>query len=344
MKERIKSLDAIRAIAILSVLLIHTTTRTLEAAKFEIASYPWTLFLNQFVRFAVPLFFIISGLVLELSFKENMSYFSFLKRRFSRIFIPYVLWSLFYYFFIYTQNHDNLLKVLTTGDASYQLYFIPTLCIFYLIFPLLHKAYKIISNWAVLLIIFTSEFYLLYKDYFVKDFNLSDPVHIAILAYFFFIVGIIAGHNFERLTSFVKKWISLIFPAALILSFYVFWEGRTRYIETGNFLSYYSQWRPSVMIYTLIIGLVLLYVFEVTRFKDSTISRFSKHSFLVFFIHVAILEGLWSLAGKNLFILIGVSSIGKAIFDPLFFVSVAFTSFLISYLLHKIPEIYKYIG
>jgi surface polysaccharide O-acyltransferase-like enzyme len=70
MKERIKSIDSLRGLSILAVLLIHTTTRTLEASNFNIVGFSWTLFLNQIARFAVPLFFLISGLVLEISYKE----------------------------------------------------------------------------------------------------------------------------------------------------------------------------------------------------------------------------------------------------------------------------------
>jgi surface polysaccharide O-acyltransferase-like enzyme len=140
MKERIKSIDSLRGLAILAVLLIHTTTRSLEASNFNIVGFSWTLFLNQITRFAVPLFIIISGFVLELSYHEE-SYWLFIKKRFSKIFVPYTLWSIFYYLLIYNQNHDSFIRVILTGNASYQLYFIPTLCIFYITFPILHKIY-----------------------------------------------------------------------------------------------------------------------------------------------------------------------------------------------------------
>ena len=68
-----------RAIAILAVILIHTTTRTLEATHYNLTSYPWTLLLNQVSRFAVPLFFLISGFVLELSSVNDINYLEFLK-------------------------------------------------------------------------------------------------------------------------------------------------------------------------------------------------------------------------------------------------------------------------
>ncbi len=343
MKERTKSIDSLRTIAILGVLLIHTTTRTLEASGFNIYAFSWTLFLNQIVRFAVPLFLIISGFVLELSNRPE-TYWSFIKRRFSKIFIPYTVWSVFYYFIIYNQNHDSFLKVILIGNASYQLYFIPTLCIFYLLFPLIHKINKYISNKFILSLILLSQVFFLYKDYFIRELDLPDPVHIAILSYFFFVIGIVAAGNMNRINLIVNKWKYMLFGTTMLLGPYVFWEGRSRYLATGNYLAYYSQWRPSILLYTILIALTFYYLFEHTKFKDFVIAELSKHSFFVFFVHVAVLEMFWSLVGKNLFSLFGTNPVGKILFDPIFYLIVTVLSFGLAYIVHKIPKVGRYLG
>ena len=344
MKQYIKSIDSLRTFAILAVVLIHTTTRTLEAAKFNLTGFPVTIFLNQIARFAVPLFFLISGFVLETNFDEKSGYLTFIKKRFSRIFVPFVFWSAVYYLLIYNQNHDNFLRVILTGNASYQLYFIPTLCIFYLAFPLLHKIYKIISNKLFLIFLTASEIYLLYHDYFIAPFRFDDPIHIAILAYFFFIIGIVAARNKDVINTFVHKWKVLLLPGILIAGIYVFWEGFSRYLATGNYLSYYSQWRPSVLIYTVLVGLISFHLFEKTSLQFSLVEKLSRLSFLVFLIHVIVLEVGWSLIGKTVFVAIGGSLAGKIIFDPLFFGFTAGVSFLIAFILHKIPKLYRLTG
>jgi len=344
MKERIKSIDFIRTISILAVILIHTTTRTLESSDFNLSAFPVTLFLNQIARFAVPLFILISGFVLEISYDSSLGYFSFLKKRFGRIFIPYLFWSILYYFFIYNQNHDNFLRVILTGNASYQLYFIPTLCIFYLAFPFLHKAYKFISNKIVLLILLTSQLWFLNHDYFVKAYKFEDPLHIAILSYFFFIIGIVAARNKEKISLFMSKWKYLILPGGLISGIYVYLEGIGRYYLTDNYLSYYSQWRPSVLIYVVLVGIALYYLFGKPLIQFSILEKMSKFSFLVFLLHVIVLEGVWLLFGKNLFNQISESLTGKVIFDLLLFGVVAGVSFTASYLLHKIPKLNSLTG
>lgn len=344
MKQYVKSIDSLRILSILAVLIVHTTTRTLEMTRSDLVGFPLTIFLNQIARFAVPLFFIISGFVLEANFDQNSGYMNFLKKRFSKILIPYIFWSGIYYLLVYNQNHENFIQVLLKGNASYQLYFIPTLCIFYLGFPILHKIYGIISNKFFLLFILISQIWILYQDYFTKPFRFADPIHIAILAYFFFIIGIVAARNKEAVNLFAHKWKYLLFIVTFGAGIYVFNEGVTGFLTTGNYLYYYSQWRPSILIYTILVGLVFFYLFEKNRLQFSIIEKLSRLSFLVFLIHVIILEATWSLFGKSLFAQLNGNIAGKFLFDPVFFGIVTFISFFIAFLLHKIPKLYRIIG
>jgi surface polysaccharide O-acyltransferase-like enzyme len=344
MKEYVKSIDSLRIISILAVLVAHTTTRTLEAAKFNLSGFPTSIFLNQIGRFAVPLFLMISGFVLELNSGQKIDYIYYFKRRFSRVALPFIFWSLIYYFFVYTNNSDNIIKVLLTGNASYQLYFIPTLCIFYLAFPLIHKIYKVISNKWVMIILFISQMYLLYNDYFIGEYKFVDPVRITFLSFFFFIIGMVASHHKDEINTFVHKWKLLLIPGVAVSGVYVFWEGFSGYLKTGNYLAYYSTWRPSTLIYAVLFGLVFFHLFEKTKLQFSLIKKLSGLSLFVFFVHVIVLEGSWSLFGKNLFSLLSGNVFGRLIFDPLFFGIVASVSFIIAFVVHKIPKLYRLTG
>ncbi len=336
MKERVKSIDSLRGLAILAVILIHTTTRTLEASDFNLVGFPQTLFLNQIARFAVPLFFIISGFVLEISFK-NESYWSFIKRRLSKIFIPYALWSLIYYFFVYTNNNDNLFKVFFWGNASYQLYFIPALLVFYLLFPVIHKVLQKIPGGIVFAVFMVLGIFLLYKNYHIKAFDFGDHINAMILAFSYFVIGALSGKNKILIDSMVKKWKILSLFLSAILGAYIFLEGRSGYLSTGNYLSFYSQWRPSVFFYSILIALSFYYAFEFTKLGRSFISRFAKHSFFVFFIHVAVLEIFWRYFGQYAFSITG-TLFGKIIFDLVFFTALAVVSFIIAKIIHRFPK------
>lgn len=138
--------DGLRIIAILAVVLIHTTARALEVTNLDVQRLPGTLLLNQAARFAVPMFFMISGFVLELSYQNHSNYLTYIKKRLGKIAIPYIAWSAIYYLLIYKQHAVSYWQALLTGDASYQLYFIPTLVIFYAVFPLIHLLKPILTN------------------------------------------------------------------------------------------------------------------------------------------------------------------------------------------------------
>lgn len=330
------AIDYIRTISILGVVLIHTTTKILEASGYALNNFYWTLFLNQIARFAVPLFFLISGFVLELNYDFHQNYWAYLKKRLSKIFIPYVFWSVIYYFLIYNNNQDNFIKVILTGDASYQLYFIPTLLIFYLIFPFIHKARKYIINFPVLAILGVVQIYLLNQDYFTRQFTFPDPIRISLLAFFVFIFGIFAA-RFKGVTFKASRTIiyTLILPI-IYLGFYIFNEGRNLYFKTYDIKSFYSQWRPDVLIYTILIFIFLFLVFENKSFGSKIVKTLSRLSFLVFFVHVIVIEILWRIFGYDFYRASG--------FSILFFLSVSGLSFLIAYLIHKIPHLAKITG
>ncbi len=334
--NRVKAIDVLRAIAIAAVLLIHTTTKVLEATHYDLATYSFTLFLNQITRFAVPLFILISGFVLELNYNYHTSYWAYLKKRVSKIFIPYFFWSLIYYYFVYTGNHDNLIQALLTGSASYQLYFIPTLCIFYLLFPLLHKTYKFIASIPVLTILGLTQIWLMNQDYFVKQYSLPEPVRIFILSYFIFILGVVAGRNKDKIIEIVGKIKYVLIILIPYLIYHIFEEGKNQYFKTYNIRAFYSQWRPSVLIYTLILGAVLFYIFNKSRFDSKIIEKFSKLSYPVFFIHVIVLETIWKYFPYN--------TVGKIAYDPIFFTLVLTFSFGATFLIHKISRLSKLTG
>lgn len=329
MKQYIQSIDFLRFLAILAVILIHTTTRTLEWAGYDLARFPVTLFLNQLARFAVPLFFIISGFLLELNAPEKFNFMLYYKKRVSRIFLPYLFWSAIYYLFIYNQNHDNFIRVILTGNASYQLYFIPTLCIFYLLFPFLHKIYRYLTSLPVLTILGISQIYLMERDYFVRQFSFADPIRILLLAYFFFIVGMAAAGHKEKILAVTGKIKYLLLFLLPLIIYYIFQEGYTRYFQTYNILAFYSQWRPDVLIYTIVLGAVLFYVYEKKKIHSKLVANLSGLSFFVFFIHVIVLEKVW------------VWFVGN---DLLFFTAVALISFGVAYLVHKIPHLNRLTG
>lgn len=337
--------DILRIISILAVIVIHATTRTIETSSNALTKIPWTLFLNQIARFAVPLFFMISGFVLELNYHLHENYLTYLKKRFSRIIIPYIFWSAIYYYFVYNNNHGaDFISSLLKGDASYQLYFIPALLIFYLLFPLIHNFCDFLLNKWILLLFGLIQLSLLFYDYNIHPLQIYPPIGTALLNFYVFFLGIVLARNQERFKSFIKKWKLLLLLGSMAFAVIIFYEGLGGYLKTQNYLTFYSSWRPSVLIYTIVLSGFLYWAFDRKLKFVNLIKKLSRLSFFVFFIHVIILETVWSLIGLKLLQMTNGSIIYNLWFDPLYFLTITIISFGIAFIAHKIPYLNRLTG
>lgn len=334
-KVDIYAIDALRVVSILAVVLIHTTTRVLERTGYNLESFPLTLFLNQFARFAVPLFFMISGFVLELHYHLNESYLHYLKKRINRIIIPYVFWSALYYFLVYQKHSSGFIQALISGDASYQLYFIPSLLIFYIIFPFLHKIYKYFASPLILTLLGYLEFYILYTDYYVGHLKNFFPINIVLFNFFIFILGMIASHHYEKIRLILKKIFIVLVPITIYLLFGIYSEGKNLYFKTYDIGKFYSQWRPDVLIYTICFAGVFYYLFTLKDFGRRTIRKLSRLSFFVYFVHVIVIEAIWNLIG---------TFHELPAFDIFFFTVVSGISFLVAFIFHRTRGLYRLTG
>lgn len=283
-------LDFIRTLCIFSVIMIHTTTKTLSLSGNDLINYPFTLFLNQLSRFAVPLFFIISAFGLKLNYPQNFKYLPYLRQRLSRLLLPYIFWSAVYYYFVYPHSSGSILHALIHGSASYQLYFIPTLILFYLFFPLISRYSKFINRQTPLIVLLILQFIILFLNYYHHPLSFSEPINVFLLNFFYFIFGVLAFLNQEKILNFVKKYIKIIVPLSLIMAIYITFEGALRYFKTQNYLSFYSQWRPSVLLYSITVFGLLFYLGKKIKIQKKYLKKISSYSFFVYFIHIIFIE------------------------------------------------------
>lgn len=335
------SVDTLRILAILAVITIHTTTRTLEAGKYDLGKFPFTYLFHELASFAVPLFFLISGFVLELTYKETLDYKTYIKKRASRIVLPFLFWSIFYYLmFPMTQiPNTSFLHILVSGSASYQLYFIPTIIIFYSLFPFFHNFYNFLSKKVVIIPLILLQITLLSVDYYIKPFRIETPLRMSLLYFVIFLIGMIASHHEKKIITFAARHKMLLIVTTFILGLILVEESFNLYTFSKNTGAFYSQHRPVVFIYTLVIAALFSKAFDFLKKYEKYILLFSKLSFLVFFIHIAILYLFWYTIGLKLFNALKETMGGRIVYDAVFFFFVTGISFGIAYLVHKIPKL-----
>ena len=101
-------------------------------------------------RFAVPVFIFISGFVLTLRYKESISVKLFLKKRFMRVLVPYLLFSglgvVLFAFWGQIWTFDSLWRSFAFFNVISYYYFIAIILELYLLFPFLLKLYGRISS------------------------------------------------------------------------------------------------------------------------------------------------------------------------------------------------------
>jgi len=133
-------IELIRIIAIFGVVLIHVSSPF--AANFDPDEMTGWWFANVYgsiFRNCVPLFFMLSGYLL---LKKNEDLGVFFNKRFSKILIPFVFWSLFYLFWkVYVDHWEDdffaEFKKLLHTPSYYHLWFLYSLVTLYFIVPVL---------------------------------------------------------------------------------------------------------------------------------------------------------------------------------------------------------------
>lgn len=245
-KKRIFYFDELRALAILFVILCHTTTLYKPYYyNFTVMSIPSIL--NMLGWVGVPLFFMISGALL---LNRNYTLKDFFKRRFSRILLPFIFWmiitlALDYVFLGFSTK--QLLNVFL-GEKRYT-WFIWAMMGIYLILPVINsfiKSYGIkgveyfLAIWFATIILNTIGLYPFYQldlTYFAgfigfpvlgyylanKQFRLSDKTLILLgaILYFAFLAmnWYCQGHKIFTTNSAYLSVFVVIASSAIFLLF-----------------------------------------------------------------------------------------------------------------------------
>ncbi|MCX5780405.1 MAG: acyltransferase, partial [Firmicutes bacterium] len=277
-------------------------------------------FLLVLIRYAVPMFIFITGLVLFYNHGPGeFNYPEFIRKRFSQIFIPYAAWTAIYYFWSgMGSGHSfslvlaDLVRVTVSGDAAYHLWFMVAIMQFYLLFP------------------FFRWFILKFKDRAVSVLSLGLLVYIALmwfntyqapqiyeqtqlpllknlLAYrdrlfiswfFYFLLGGYAGLYARKLRIIltaiqkINVWVYLLSFGLVLLA--VVKTGRIG--PSGTYMMNYMFTLPltPAMVIFLTSSLLTIYYLSLTLFmKNQLITRilrtFGRYSYGCYFVHALVL-------------------------------------------------------
>lgn len=223
-KERIESLKYMRVVAMLLVVLIHTTAVAISNIDPESPAYFLYLILNRFTRFEGAVFVCLSGIVLFYNYADRpftmSTWKSFYRKRFLYIIFPYIIWSLFYEVFSYTmgtRTYEGFTTIITNlllGNSFYQLYFILILVQLYFLLPIF---IYFVKKWAfvkkyLFLIGFVLEFLFQILNRHYQWINV--PFFMVYIASFF--LGGWIGLYYQQLKNTLKKKVLWILTLSVV--------------------------------------------------------------------------------------------------------------------------------
>lgn len=307
--SRLLYLDFFRIVAAICVVIIHITASAIyKYSDGSSLQFAVTL-INSFALFAVPAFIFISAYGFTLAYHgKAFSPLVFLKKRFSALLLPYVIWTLIYYFDqLYVGNAhfqiQEFLMHLMLGTAFYHLYFMPIIFQFYLLYwPLKYCFEKFKPSLAfiisvILFIVYVKGLPFSQNAAFINTLNALLPLkaHLKYADRFFmsylpfFTLGIyLAIHREEKLTLLSKlKW--LIFPLYLALAGLHAYTRIAYYVYKLTPIQIPFVWELSSVL-SIVTLLIASKILEPHYHAQKLIPKLSAYTFTLYLAHPLILQ------------------------------------------------------
>lgn len=348
---RIVYYDFLRIISMFAVIVLHTAGE--RWSKVEIHSLAWNSFnfYDSIVRWAVPVFTMISGALFLAPLSKNITIKKIYSKHIFRIVLAFVVWSALYSSTILIKGYGIKSFLASVISGHYHMWFLIMLVGLYMIVPLLRQitANKDLTKYFLLLSFVFSFFipaiFLALKcidrlhgsgfyDFAQSVYNSMD-FHFALGFSFYFVLG-----YFLSITSFSKKAEIICYILGIMgfISTILLSIGISYFLNEAN-ESFYGYMTINVMLES--IAIFVFCKIRITKFikKERTIKivqKLSELSFGVYLIHAFFLELLDKLGIDTL-------SFNPILSVPCIAILVFLLSLSISAILNKIPIVKKYL-
>lgn len=330
--KRIFYLDELRAIAILCVILCHTSNLYLPHVYYNLkVAIP--SFLNIIGLVGVPLFFMLSGALL---LNRDYNLVDFFKRRFSRILYPAIFWIILTSILVYPFFGVNEVIKIIFAQHRYT-WFVWTMIGIYLIIPVINsfiKEFKFNGIKYFLLIWFVTVI--------LETFNLYPPLENLELSYFYGYVGYLVLGYYLVNKEFKLSNFSLIILGLILAITFTF---ANMYINYNNIHIYTSY--LSIFVALAATGIVLLFrgLSDYFENKNSNFHKKVKNGFAgkLIFLLSSCSYGMY-FANSLILKFVNQLNITSLKLLPVIYILVVILSLVLVYLLSKISILKRFSG
>ncbi|AFK85394.1 MULTISPECIES: acyltransferase [Thermoanaerobacterium] len=225
-KSRIDEIDILKGIAIIAVLMIHTTSNAVVQLNKSSLSYIIFAVINRLSQFAVPAFIFASAMLLMYNYGDGCDWRLFYKKRLKNVLLPYAVWTIIYGAYLHIAHHVPLRSILTIknilfGGMFYHLYFIVLIAQLYVLFPVLLYIYRLINKntqtIVLSIIILQTMSVLLFKYVISRYYQNSSLLFITYIS--FIIAGMYIGENMHKLGEHYSKKLLNSFLVAVLFGY-----------------------------------------------------------------------------------------------------------------------------
>lgn len=307
MMEKNREINILRGIAMCAVVGIHTFSICVSNVPSGRSGWCYLIF-HRLLQFAVPCFIFISSILLSYTLHGNkLKLKPFYTKKFIRIVIPYLLWTLFYIVFrlVTHQLQIGELKVagnwwtwLLLGKSYTHLYYMSVVLQLYLLTPLflsfirgIQRIFKKYNFAALVIIIMGLQVGVYYLNKYVIHKYFTYQATMVIWYLYMILLGIWIGFNYESFKKGLKKY-SLIVWALFGVNTAVF----IRYIiclkkgTSINTACYQLNW----FAYSLFATLCLMHICLIIKEKNvnykliKAVEVIGDYSFGIYLMHPVI--------------------------------------------------------
>ncbi len=304
-KDRDPSFDAFRGFAVIAVVAIHAVD-TAFLWRYS-STGTWNFFslvtYRQLLNFAVPAFIFISGYWMSKKPVKSLGdYKTFLKRRFSRVLIPYLFWSclLLGCGAIRTHHIDitQIIFKLLMGRASSICFFIIVICQFYIITPLLQYINR--KRYGLILVLILNVISLLSAYLSRLYFNYWIPVSVAFYSWIiFYEIGLLVGNHDNKKTFIPENMRFVILPAILVTLLISAMESMFLLSKYGSIYFAISPTKYPPFLYSGCIIFGFLFVRKRIKCWPKFLVTLGSYSFGIYLMHIFVLRYVTGVVQKT---------------------------------------------
>lgn len=336
--DRIIQFDALRVLAAFAVVWLHTS-----AQRFYICypSVEWNArnFYDSSVRWAVPIFIMISGAIF-LDSKKKLDLKILYSKYINRIAIIFIFWSIIYSFYGGIREKGFLDLVVRIVQGPFHFWFIKMLIGLYITIPILRiivtdrkmEQYFICLSLATVFFIPLVSIFMGYISdtarYFVENYNEEFGIKIALGHVGYFVLGHYLANN--NTTYTVKRIICILgimsILAVSILTFLI--SGRV-----GRPYLFFYEYNNVFTLFEAISIFIVIKDIKVMPKHCAFLTNVSKLSLGIYIIHPLVMNMLFDYGN------IDSASSNPIYFIPLYSLIVFMISYFVSSVLIKIPII-----